>query len=209
MIVAARIAFVIVMLGLWFWTQRLIASRGFSGSGIEDKLHNWTAAWNNRLKSDPDLAKKLLIRSSLGIDLLGIYLLVSAVFGSSITPFVGLVILFALRQLMQYLTALPAPDGMIWEHPGKPSLLVTYGVSNDLFFSGHTALAVYGAAQLCHTGFWILAIAGVGIALFEIITVIILRAHWTMDIYAGLVTAILVDIAAQRIGPWVDGWLMM
>lgn len=203
----ARILFVIVMLALWFWTQRLIASRGFSGAGIGDKIHLWTEGWNLQLQRDERRSRRLLIFSSLGIDLLGVYMLASAIFGSSITPFIGLVILFALRQLMQFLTALPPPDGMIWLHPGCPSLLVTYGVSNDLFFSGHTALAVYGAAQLVHSGSTLLALAGICIAIFEIITVLILRAHWTMDVYTGAVTAILVDIAAQRIGPLVDGLL--
>lgn len=207
MIIIARVIFVAVMLGLWFWTQSLIAGRGWAGNGIADKLHIWTDRWNTVLRNDPARAKRLLIYSSLGIDLLGVYMLASAVFGRSITPFVGLVLLFALRQLMQYLTALPPPEGMIWEHPGRPSLLVTYGVSNDLFFSGHTALAVYGAAQLVHSGWLILAAVGIAIAVFEVVTVIILRAHWTMDVYAGLVTALLVDIAAQRIGPWVDALL--
>ncbi len=207
MIIFARLIFVAVMLGLWFWTQRLIATRGFSGEGIGDKVHQWTANWHAGLVADQDRARRLLIYSSLGIDLLGVYMLFSAIFGTSITPFVGLVILFALRQLMQYLTALPPPPGMIWIHPGRPSLLVTYGVSNDLFFSGHTALAVYGALQLVHTGSMILALIGVAIALFEIVTVLILRAHWTMDVYAGAVTALLVDVLALKIGPVIDGWL--
>jgi hypothetical protein len=41
---------------------------------------------------------------------------------------------------------------MIWRYPGVPSLLVTYGTSNDLFFSGHTALAVYGSIELAWWG---------------------------------------------------------
>ena len=41
---------------------------------------------------------------------------------------------------------------MIWRNPGFPSLLVTYGTASDLFFSGHTAIAVYGALELAHWG---------------------------------------------------------
>src|SRR3989442_6441970 len=37
---------------------------------------------------------------------------------------------------------------MIWRRPGFPSLLVTYGTAGDLFFSGHTAIAVYGGVEL-------------------------------------------------------------
>jgi len=47
--------------------------------------------------------------------------------------------------MAQATTALPAPPGMLWRDPGFPSLLVTYSVGNDFFFSGHTAFAVFGA----------------------------------------------------------------
>ena len=41
---------------------------------------------------------------------------------------------------------------MIWRNPGFPSLLVTYGVSNDFFISGHTAIAVLGAIAASKLG---------------------------------------------------------
>ena len=117
--------------------------------------------------------------------------------------------LFSLRQLSQYLNALQPPSGMIWNHPGVPSLLVTYGVSNDLFFSGHTALAVYAGLQLAHSGSTILLALGIFLMLFEICTVLVLRAHWTMDVYAGAITALLVDIVTRRLGPLIDQWLLL
>jgi len=49
---------------------------------------------------------------------------------------------------MQAVCALPPPPNMIWHYPGFPSLLVTYHVANDFFFSGHTAIAVFGAIEL-------------------------------------------------------------
>lgn len=204
--IAARILFVVLMLALWFFTQKLIAKRGFKDEGIQDKIHDWTAHWNDFLRGNPLWARRLLISSSLGIDLIGVYLLLSAIFGASITPFLGLVIIFALRQLSQYLTALPAPQGIIWYDPGVPSLLVTYSVANDLFFSGHTALAVYGALQLWESGSCVLAGIGVALALFEAAVVLVLRAHWTMDVFAGAVTALFVDQIADRVGPNIDAF---
>ena len=58
----------------------------------------------------------------------------SAIFGESIRPYVGLVLVFALRQICQMLCPLPAPSGMVWRYPGVPAVLVTYGTANDLFF---------------------------------------------------------------------------
>jgi len=77
-------------------------------------------------------------------------LLVRWLFGPSVRPFLGLVLLLGLRQIMQAICALPAPPNMIWHYPGFPSLLVTYNVGNDFFFSGHTAIAVFGGIELEH-----------------------------------------------------------
>ena len=84
--------------------------------------------------------------------------------------------IFALRQAMQALTALPPPDGMIWRYPGVPSLLVTYGVASDLFFSGHTSIAVWGGLEIGRLRFRGAAILGTLVAPFEATTVIVLRA---------------------------------
>ena len=138
---AVRLGLVVVGLAGWFWTQRLIARRAWPERGIGDAMHLWTAALNRYLRAHPATANALLIATSAVIDGLGLFLLASAIFGPTIRPFLGLLMLFALRQGCEALCALPPPAGIIWRYPGIPSLLVTYGVSNDLFFSGHTALA--------------------------------------------------------------------
>src|SRR5207245_5411698 len=150
----------------------------------------------------------LLIISSAFIDLFGIFLLGRSIFGPTIRPFLGLLMLFALRQLCQGLCALPPPEGMIWRKPGFPSLLVTYGVANDLFFSGHTAMAVYGAIELGRWGGPTWAAVGVLVALFETTTVIVLRAHYTMDVFAGAVTAFAAAVVAEWCAPACDAALV-
>src|SRR5207245_7885562 len=142
------------------------------------------------------------------IDMLGIFILASTIVGRSITPFLGLLNLFSLRQIIPGLCPLPPPNGMIWHHPGFPSLLVTYGVPNDLFFSGHTALAILGACVLAKSLPRVGAIIGLLIALFEIATVIFLRAHYTMDIFTGAITALYIWTVAKRLGPPIDAFLL-
>jgi membrane-associated phospholipid phosphatase len=103
-----------------------------------------------------------------------------------------------MRQLCQWLCALPPPEHMIWRSPGFPSLLVTYGVANDLFFSGHTAIAVLGAIEFYRLfpRHWALAVS-VGAVVFEMCAVLVLRAHWTMDVVTGAMAAILAAGWAQ------------
>jgi hypothetical protein len=202
----------VISLGLWFWTQWLLSRRKPIGNGGEsgvlwDGIHHLTARINRRLLANPRRADVLLISSSLVIDLLGCYLLGSAIFGKTIAPFLGLLILFALRQFCQAFCPLPPPQGMIWRSPGFPALLVTYGTSNDLFFSGHTAIAVYGAAVLAATLGPVGITLGLAIAVFEISAVLVLRAHYTMDVFAGAVTALYVHRLAIEWAPAIDGWI--
>jgi hypothetical protein len=196
----------LVALGLaaWFWTQSLIGHRAFPEQGIGDGLHALTAPAHRYLLDHPRAANGLLITSSAFIDLFAIFLLGRAIFGPTLRPFVGLLMLFALRQLCQALCALPPPEEMIWRNPGFPSFVVTYGVANDLFFSGHTAIAVFGAVELARLGRRWLGILGAGIALFEVATVLTLRAHYTMDVFTGAVTALLVAGLAVKISPGCD-----
>jgi thiamine biosynthesis protein ThiS len=187
---AIRLVVTVAALAIWFWTQSLIGARNLPGAGIGDGVQAATASANFYLQTHPFAANALLIASSAIIDLLGVFLLSKWLFRGSARPFIALVIVLGLRQIMQAMVALPAPPNAIWHYPGFPSLLVTYGVSNDYFFSGHTAIAVLGATELVRLRRRWLTALGVGIVAFEVLTVLILRAHYTMDVFTGLVTGL-------------------
>jgi hypothetical protein len=195
---------VAVALCAWFWTQALIGKRAFPEGRIGDAVLDFTSPLNRYLLDHPTWANRLLIVTSGLIDLLGIFILGLAIFGPSLRPFLGLIILFSLRQLCQGLCALPPPEGMIWRHPGFPSLLVTYDIASDLFFSGHTAIAVYGCLELAHVGGPIGVAVGATIAAIEVCTVLILRAHYTMDVFTGAVAALWVWTVASYLAPKLD-----
>jgi len=199
-----RLTLTVVVLAIWFWTQSLIGARSAPASGIGDALLNWTAGLNAYFAQHARAANALLIVSSALIDGLGLFLLALWLFGGSVRPFLGLFLLMALRQVLQALCALPAPPNMIWHYPGFPSLLVTYHVANDFFFSGHTAIAVFGALELARFRKNWLTAAAVLIVLFEIVTVLILRAHYTMDVFTGIVAALWVARLSECVAPRID-----
>jgi hypothetical protein len=193
-----------IVLALWFWTQSLIGARPAPASGIGDGLHNLTAGLNSYFAHNMRAANALLVLSSALIDALGLFLLGSWLFGGTVRPFLGLVLLMAVRQMMQAICSLPPPPNMIWHYPGFPSLLVTYHVANDFFFSGHTAIAVLGAIELSRLRRnWLTAFA-VFIVLFEVATVLVLRAHYTMDVFTGIVAALWVSHISGRMAPRLD-----
>jgi membrane-associated phospholipid phosphatase len=191
----------------WFWTQSLIARKSVAKHGIGDFVHDLTARWNSYLSLNERAANAALITSSIFIDLFGLSLIAAAIFGPTFAPFLAVLIVFALRQVCQGLCTLPPPPGIIWRNPGFPALLVTYAVGNDFFFSGHTALAVLGAIEIAHSGPpWLAVIAAV-IALGEMLVVLVLRAHYTLDVVAGALAAFLAADLAGRVSPVLDAWL--
>jgi membrane-associated phospholipid phosphatase len=205
--IGLRVGVVAAALVAWFWTQSLIASKSALKEGIGDAVHDLTAGWNRYFATHDRAANAALIISSIFIDIFGLSLIGAAIFGSTFAPFLAILILFGLRQICQSLCTLPPPPGMIWRNPGFPALLVTYSVGNDFFFSGHTAVAVLGAIEAVHFGpAWLAVIAAV-IALAEMLIVLVLRAHYTMDVVAGALAAFLAAEAAGKLSPMVDGWL--
>jgi PAP2 superfamily protein len=199
-----RFAVTGIVLALWFWTQSLIGARTAPAAGIGDALHNLTAGLNSYFAQNSGAANALLIVSSALIDAFGLFLLGSWLFGGSVRPFLGLVLLMALRQLLQALCSLPVPAGMIWHYPGFPSLLVTYHVADDFFFSGHSAIAVFGALELSRFHRKWLTSTAILIVIFEVITVVILRAHYTMDVFTGILAALWISPLSERLSPHLD-----
>ena len=199
----ARVAFRALAIGsglaAWFVSQSLIGARGCRQGEIGDAVHEWTAPLNRWLLARPRAADALLVTSSAFIDLFGVFLLGSALFGPTLRPGIGLLLVIAFRQISQLTCALPTPAGIIWRRPGIPSLLVTYGVANDFFFSGHTAIAVLGAIEVARVAPWWATIGALVIALLEAATVLVLRAHYTMDVLTAAVAAFTAAALAARL----------
>ena len=205
--IGLRAAVVAGALVAWFWTQSLIARKAAPKDGIGDVVHDLTARWHRYFSANDRAANAALITSSIFIDLFGLSLTGAAIFGPTFAPFLALLIVFGMRQICQGLCTLPPPPGIIWRNPGFPALLVTYDVGNDFFFSGHTALAVLGALQAAYFGPLWLAVIAAAIALGEMLIVLVLRAHYTLDVVAGALAAFFAAAVAGRWSPALDAWL--
>ena len=77
--------------------------------------------------------------------------------------------------------------------------MVTYGVANDYFFSGHTAIAVLAGTELIRYGRKWLTVVAVVLVIFEVAVVLVLRAHYVMDVFTGLITGLYAAHLADRL----------
>jgi hypothetical protein len=209
-IMLIKILFAISAIAFWLWTQKLLGARkAVDPTKIQDSLLDLLAPFHQRLQGSPGKIRFLLITSSLIIDLIGAYLILSGIFGPTVRPLLGVVLLFALRQLAQASTLLPAPQGIIWKSPRFPSLFVTYDVANDFFFSGHTALAVYGALELSQNGGPLWMGLAAFVVLYEVLVVLLLRAHWTLDVFTGTLAALWIFEINKSWSPAADQWIAL
>jgi hypothetical protein len=201
-----RVALLIAGLALYFWTGSL--TDAVLSSEIEDRAHALLAPLNALVLANPAWADALITASNLVIDAMGIFLVVRCVTAPSAAPLLGLFMMFGLSQLCQALVVVPQPPGKIWYDPGLiPSLLESYEISGDLFFSGHIVLAVYGAIELGRLGSrWLLAL-GVALALFEVVTVLVLQGHWFADVFTAVVVAVCAALLAPRLAPALDAMI--
>lgn len=202
------------ILKLWFVTQDYIGSHitlitQLSGQ-IYDRIHILIHPITDFLNRSPKTANLLLIASSIWIDIFTCFILLLSLFGSTIRPLLGLLLGFSMRQICQMIILLPLPEGMIWRDPGFPSLFVSYDISNDFFFSGHTSLAMLGAIELFRsTIVWpnmnkIALFIGLMFVFFEASTVIVLKAHWTMDVITAILASCVAATMARKLAPKLD-----
>src|SRR4051812_13644851 len=89
-VVLVRLGLVIAGIVAWYWTQSVLGKRVPKVEHevpLTDGIHVLTRRFHQRYFTNTAAGNRLLIASSLVIDLLGAYLLTSAIFGVSIRPY--------------------------------------------------------------------------------------------------------------------------
>jgi len=203
-LIIIRIAFILLFFALWHISQNIIftyKSKIMFDGGILDQVMHATRFINEYLNEHTKIAATLIVLTSLEVDILTLFIFFYSIFSKSARLLVGLVFMMLLRQFCQALCFLPFPQGMIWFDPGFPTLFVTYGVTNDFFFSGHTALTVYAAiaiGEVFKKNRFIVYVKYI-LILFQCFVIVILRGHYFMDIFTAIFVAIVAYIMAHKI----------
>ena len=100
------------------------------------------------------------------------------------------------------------PYGYIWEFPGIYSLSVTYGVYNSFYFSQYLGLGVINFCEFRDMRYHKLSHAMVLTLICMGMMVIFCRAHYSIDIFGGLVFGHYFWILGERWSWLIDYGLM-
>jgi hypothetical protein len=196
-------------LAIWYPSWRLVGRKGSTGNLVEiskflsdsDLVLVMTEPINRYLNEHIRVADRWLIASSLLLDQLGVLVLLCGIVVSSLRTCLGVGIVIVVHQICRALIVLPPPVGSIRRDPGFPSIFVNYEASNNMFLSRRTALALYGALALAGlAATWLTAIAVV-VVLVQVVSVVVLRTHYTMDVLAGAFAALFASSLATILMP--------
>lgn len=190
MISKFKILSLILVYIIWHQTQIFLSTNITAPNSIVDKLHdsNIFSLINLFLSENIAFTKYNFILSSMLIDISAIYIIINYLRAdNSKTLFIfffGLI----LRQLCQFINRLPVPQNMIWFYPDFPSILVTYDIENDFFFSGHTFIALAAGLEILSNKNYLYKCCGLFFMAYEILFIISINGHYFMDIYAAFTT---------------------
>ena len=132
----------------------------------------------------------LLIASSLCIDIVILmYGYFWCINGKSWRSTLTLSLFYSFRMITQFIFQMKYPNGYLWAYPGFPSLVVPYLKTNDFFFSGHVGLPIIAGLEFKEQKLLGMFYFCLFSSFFELVTMIILRGHYTIDLIAGLIFA--------------------
>jgi hypothetical protein len=93
---------------------------------------------------------------------------------------------YGLRFMCQAVFAMAPYEGMYWEYPGFPSLVVPYGHTNDFFFSGHIGCCMLVFLEFSRMGWMKIRWLCIATMVCQIILMTITRGHYSIDMITGL-----------------------
>ncbi|MBU6446515.1 MAG: hypothetical protein KGQ49_03865, partial [Verrucomicrobia bacterium] len=163
---------------------------------------------NTYVANHPPFSNVMIIFYSLVGDALVLFLIGAAIAKSSIRPVLPLIIFMLLRQVLQLFVSFPIDPKLIWHDPGFYSLFLNYYVQGDFYFSAYIGISILGALELHHMFHkkWLTSAIFLN-ALALILIDMILRTHYSTDVYTSIVTAVFAYLFMQPLIQPIDHFL--
>ncbi len=109
------------------------------------------------------------------------------IFGKNARLPFSLGLFYVIRAVIQSIWYSPFPDGYYWFSPGFPSLVVPYGRGSDFFFSGHSGFIMICLLEWHRIGKKAMRNLVLIPMIYTVITLLVYRIHYSIDILVGLV----------------------
>lgn len=87
----------------------------------------------------------------------------------------------------QNIEQFPYPPYIRWDAPVVPTFTVTYGITRDYFYSGHTGLMLFSTFEWKRVGMTWLYYPNLVLTPFVVMVLLSARVHYTIDIVAACI----------------------
>ena len=154
---------------------------------LSDKTLDLTAPLNTFFKKHNILKIILTILSSLSIDGIIVYALITwGLFAKTSRYVLSLVSYFVLYLLIRELFQVRQPAEYIWEYPHFPSLFVSYKETSSLFYSNVLGLLMITLLEFKENKNTIPFFISVFLIIFESLFMLSLQGHYIIDIFTPI-----------------------
>ena len=146
-----------------------------------------------------------MILSSFLIDILLFWFSIRyTLWGKSSRQLIFFFLFYPTRSLFQSFFLMRKPEGYCWNYPGFPSLTVSYYSTSDFFYSGHVGAMMFCALENYYIGNVFMMWVALFAVVFESMILIVLRVHYSIDIFAGIMISHYYWIVSGWISQRVD-----
>ena len=116
-------------------------------------------------------------------------------------------LMYYIRGQLHNVYIMAHPEEYAFRYPGVFSITVPYFKTNDYFFSGHISVPLIIGMEFRRHGFHKTFFFYIFISLFEMLTMINLRGHYSIDIYAGVIFSFYIYRVGEFVSPYLDSFI--
>ena len=172
---------------------------------LRDYTFVWTEGINTFLVENHGWKNFVIIQTSVFIDFMMVsYLVIFAIWGTSMRLGTTLAIFYPSRNVVQALFLMGRPVGFLWSDPGVMSLTVPYFDTNDFYFSGHVGSTTIFSSEYLACKWYKMAAICIWAVIDAWVCLMFLRTHYIIDFLSGYVFARCVHRVAEKISYYPD-----
>lgn len=165
-------------------------TKGEIVKGVKDLPFIWFTPLNEYYIANINQRNNLIIFSSITLDsLLLIAFYRWTRYSSSYRLPLANVFFYITRAICQKLIVIEYPEGYNWGYPGFFSFSIPYGETNDFFYSGHVGICIVQYLEFNAVGWKYAGRFSLFVCCVQIYMMLVLRAHYTMDMIAAIIFA--------------------
>eukprot|EP00340_Litonotus_pictus_P000490 CAMPEP_0170517810 /NCGR_PEP_ID=MMETSP0209-20121228/3668_1 /TAXON_ID=665100 ORGANISM="Litonotus pictus, Strain P1" /NCGR_SAMPLE_ID=MMETSP0209 /ASSEMBLY_ACC=CAM_ASM_000301 /LENGTH=269 /DNA_ID=CAMNT_0010803157 /DNA_START=207 /DNA_END=1016 /DNA_ORIENTATION=+ len=175
---------------------------------FNDKVFNWTRDYHMIFRNNETWLNTLLIIAGLFMDfsLIAGFLFWGFRFRSWRMA-VSLSLTYIVRGLIQEIYVMGHHEEYLFRYPGFLALTVPYYKTHDYFYSGHVSSPLVVGVEFWKNKYRKIGLFCFFISFFESVMMILVRGHYSIDLYAGVIFSLYFCRISEPIAYYLDKYI--